>query len=213
MSLPAPKTVKFSDFKMADDIQKLQLLIGMASNDKLDWDTLQKEMGYDPEVIKQKIEEQKLFEAKMMEMQTIRAAESQAKAQKVQMRYQQEMQEEAVNQNARLAGQDGQGPSEQVDTTQQMPPDEGAEDAQEKTIQAWAKKLVGQDPQAQAQMLVRINQSNPEFAAKLKIAIAQLSRPEMPVQQPQPQGQKPEPKGADMRPLPNQRPPRRQGGI
>jgi hypothetical protein len=214
MGIPTPKTIKFSDFKMADDVQKLQLLMGMASNEKLDWDSLQKELGYDPEVIRKKIEEQKLFEAKMLEMQTIRAAEAQAKAQKVQLRYQQQMQEEAVNQNAQMAEQAGQ--TDQVDTTTQMPPGAGgpadaAGEAQDKTIQAWAKKLSQQDPQAQAQALARLHQSNPDFAAKLKMAIAQFSIPQMP--EGQPGQQKQSPKGADMRPLPTQRPPRRQGGI
>lgn len=206
MGIPSPKTIKFSDFKMADDTQKLQLLMGMASNDKLDWDSLQKELGFDPEVIKKKIEEQKLFEAKMLELQTVRAAEAQCKAQKVQMRYSQQAQEEAVNQNAQMAeqasGQEGQAPGA---------PEGDASQAQDATIMAWAKKLSQQDPQTQAQALTRLHQSNPDFAAKLKIAIAQLSQPGVP--ETQGQGQQQAPQGADMRPLPTQKPPRRQGGI
>jgi len=207
LSIPTPKTIKFSDFKMADDMQKLQLLMGMASNDKLDWDSLQKELGYDPEVIRKKIEEQKLFEAKMLEIQTVRAAEAQAKAQKVQMRYMQQMQEDAVAQNAQMADQmgDGQVPVPGAD------PEGEAADAQDKTIQTWAKKLVGQDPNTQAQALARLHQQSPEFAAKLKLAISQLSQPQMPEVSQGPA--QPTPQGADMRPLPTQRPPRRKGGV
>lgn len=214
LGIPVCKTIKFSDFKMADDIQKLQLLIGMASNDKLDWESLQKELGYDPQVIRQKIEEQKLFEAKMLELQTVRAAEAQAKAQKVQLRYQQEMQEEAVNQNAAMAGQvdDGAAGQQGEQPVPGTEPQDDAAGAQEKTIQMWAKKLVGQDPMAQAQALSRLHQQSPDFAAKLKIAIAQLSQPQMPEVSNNQQKQSPQ-VGADMRPLPSQRPPRRKGGV
>ena len=211
LGMPTPKTVKFSDFKMADDVQKLQLLMGMASNDKLDWDSLQKELGYDPEVIRKKIEEQKLFEAKMLEIQTIRAAEAQAKAAKVQMRYQQQMQEEAVNQNAQLSEQMGdQGGAGGQVPVPGMDPEGDAAGAQDQTIMAWAKKLSTQDPNAQAQALARLHQQSPEFAGKLRMAVAQLSQPEMPAVGPGPQSG---PQGADMRPMPTQKPPRRKGGI
>ena len=224
LGIPTPKTVKFSDFKMADDMQKLQLLMGMATNDKLDWDSLQKELGYDPDVIRKKIEEQKLFEAKMLEMQTVRAAEAQGKAMKVQVRYQQQMQEDAVAQNAQMAeAADTGGDQDQQGAPQPAPGTDagGGEggDGQDETIQMWAKKLSQQPPLEQAQALLRLHQQNPEFAAKLKIAIAQLTEPQLPeIQQPGQQQQAGAaggagPKGADMRPLPTQRPPRRKGGV
>jgi hypothetical protein len=216
LGIPTPKTIKFSDFKMADDIQKLQMLQNMAQLDKLDWDSLQKEMGYDPEVIRKKIEEQKMFEAKMMELEIIRAAEAQAKAQKIQLRYQQQIQEEAVAHNDQMSQQMGgaAGGGDGGGGQQPFPgadPEGDAANAQDQTIQVWAKKLVGQDPATQAQALARLHQKDPQFAAKLKIAIAQISQPELPEVQP---GQKKKtPQGADMRPLPTQRPPRRQGGV
>lgn len=206
LGISACKTIKFSDFKMADDIQKLQLLIGMASNDKLDWEGIQKELGYDPDTIRQKIEDQKLFEAKMLEIQMVRQAEAQAKAQQVQMRYQHQMQMDALNQNSQLAsqlpgaegeeGQGGEGGREE-------------DDGQNQTIQAWAKKLAGKDAQTQASALNRLHQKDPNFAAKLKTALGQLQ------QQGQQQGGQAQttPQGADMRPAPEQRAPRRKGGI
>ena len=219
LGIPTPKTVKFSDFKMADDVQKQQLLMNMASGDKLDWDSLQKELGYDPETIRKKIEEQKLFEAKMLEIQTVRAAEAQAKAQKVQLRYQQEMQEEAVNQNAMLGQQQQQDPNAQAQPGAEQPvpgadPEGDAAAAQDQTIQMWAKKLMTQDPAAQAQALSRLHAQNPEFASRLKVALAQLSQPQVAQPQQQQQQQAAQaPQAADMRPLPQQRAPRRQGAV
>ena len=203
LDIPVCSTIKFSDFKMADDMQKLQLLIGMASNDKLDWDGIQKELGYDPHQIRKKIEEQKLFEAKMLEIQMVRQAEAQAKAQQVQMRYSQQMQQDAINQNAQLAGSAGAAPGGEEE------PQAGGADGQDETIQAWAKKLVGQDPATQAQTFARLHQKDPDFAARLKQVVTQLSQPEMPA--PQPQAATPQ--GADMRPLPTKGPPRRKGAV
>jgi hypothetical protein len=202
------KTIKFSDFKMADDIQKLQLLIGMASNDKIDWDGIQKELGYDPETIKQKIEEQKLFEAKMLEIQMIRQAESTAKAQQVQMRYQHQMQMDALSQNAQLAGQ--LPGAEEGGQEAGAEGGEGGEDPQGQTIQAWAKKLSGQDAQTQASALNRLHQKDPQFAAKLKTAIGSLQAGQ---QQGGGQQGQAAPQGADMRPMPEQRAPRRKGAV
>lgn len=195
LGLPAPKSIKFSDFKMADDIQKLQLLIGMASNQKADWEGIQKELGMDPDVVRRKIEEQTLFEAKMQEIQAVRMAEAQAKAQQVQMRYQTQMQMDAMNQNMQAAAAMGEGAGS------------GA-DPQDETIQAWAKRLAGQDGGEQANTLNRIHQKDPDFAARLKAALSQQNVSAMSAPQAQPKQPK-----IDMRPAPEQRPPRRQGGI
>jgi hypothetical protein len=199
LGIPAPKTVKFSDFKMADDIQKMQILQNMAQADKLDWESLQKEMGYDPLIIRKKIEEQKLFEAKMQELATIKQAEAQNKAQQVQMRFQAQLQQDAIKQNMQTAGQqasDGGQPS-----------DGGMQD---ETIAAWAKRLSGQSPEAQADSLNRLHQKDPAFAGKLRMALSQSPSQATPVTQDkveQPQ------QATDMRPAPTQKPPRRQGGI
>lgn len=201
LGMPAPKTIKFSDFKMADDMQKLQMLQNMAQAEKLDWDTLLKEMGYDPNIVRKKIEEQKLFEAKMSEISAVRQAESQSKAQQVQMRYQAKMQEEAVNSAAAKS-------QAQMQQMQMQPNDDAG--MQDETISVWARRLQGQDPQSQAQALDRLQQKDPQFAARLNAALAQQNAPAPEAQAP---AAAPQQQQADMRPMPEQKPPRRSGGI
>jgi hypothetical protein len=199
LGIPACKTIRFSDFKMADDIQKLQLMIGMASNYKLDWDDILKELGRDPVTVRKKIEEEKRFESKLLEADTIRLAEAQAKAQQVQARYQTKMHEQAVADNVDQYGEGGE--------------DEGAPgevDPQEETIQAWAKKLMKQPAKAQAEAIGRLHDKDPQFAAKLKVALAQMQHEEG--QKAGEKQQKASKQPVNMKPMPEQRPPRRQGG-
>jgi hypothetical protein len=191
LDIMPPKSIKFSDFKMADDMQKLQLLFNAADKDKLDWETIFKELGYDYEVVKRKIEEQKLFEAKLTEVQLVRQAEAQAKAQQVALRYQQKVQG-----------------SEQPQTEQEA----AQESIQETTIQAWAKRLAAQSVEQQQQALARLEQQDPQFAAKIKAALAGLSQTQPATSTKTTQ----KPKAGeqiDMRQAPEQKPPRRQGGI
>jgi hypothetical protein len=63
LGLVAPKSIKFSDFKMADDMQKLQMMVSMASNGKLPWDDIWKELGRDPVVMRKKLEEESQSQA------------------------------------------------------------------------------------------------------------------------------------------------------
>ena len=210
LGIPAPKTIKFSDFKMADDMQKLQILQNMAAAEKLDWESILKELGYDPATVRAKIEEQKIFESKLQEVASIRQAEAQGKAQKVQMRYQMEMQAHAAEQQGAPMGQNPAMDSN-AQAEQQQQQDQPMQD---ETIAAWAKKLSAQDEQTQASALNRLHQKDPDFASRLHSALAQMKAPTLESQQPeQAPGAPKAPKGADMRPMPTQRPPRREGGI
>lgn len=83
----APKSARFSDFKMADDMQKIQLMMGMASNYKLPWEDLQREFGRDPETVRKKIEEEAAFEGKLNQMRMARESEAQARGAEIQNRY------------------------------------------------------------------------------------------------------------------------------
>ena len=223
LGVHAPKTIKFSDFKMADDMQKLQILQNMAQAEKLDWESIIKELGYDPEIVRRKIEDQKLFESRIQELAAVRQAEAQGKAQQVQMRYQQKMQQEASQQFAppgQLQGQaqnsspQGQPQQGQPQQGQDQPPQQGG-DMQDETINAWARKLSAQDPATQSDTLTRIAQKDPQFAAKLQAVLAQMASPDQTAASPEEQpGQAQTPtQAADMRPMPQQRPPRRDGGI
>lgn len=211
LGVPAPKTIRFSDFKMADDIQKLQVMVGMASNKKYPWEEIWTELGRDPALMNRKLEAEAISEAKLMEIETLRMAESQAKAQQLQARYQM--------QSAAEASQPTDG-----EEVHEFGP--GATSAQQKTIAVWAKKLQGQSPEQKAQALNRLEEMDPDFAHALKDALLGLEQQAaggaQPGAAPAPGGAKPaaagkkpagKMPGADMRPLPQQRPPRRQGGV
>ena len=185
--IPAPKTIKFSDFKMADDMQKLQLLVTMAQQEKLDWETILKELGFDPEVVRKKIEEQKLFDSRMQELTMVRQAEAQGKSMQVQGRYSAQAQQDAVNQAAaaqqkQQAEAQGQGQpqpgqeQQQPEQPQEAQPQAQPDASQDETVMAWAKRLVAQDPKTQANTLNRLHKVDPAFAAKLQEALAQLSK-------------------------------------
>lgn len=202
LGIPAPKSCKMSDFKMADDVQMLQVKVGMASNNKLDWDTILKDLGYDPEAVRTKIKKEKEFDSELMEIDLMHQAEAQAKSQRIQMRQQAAMQQEAQGIQMRAA-QDAMGASEgQLQT------------GQEETVAAMANRLATQDPSMQVGALTRLNSLDPKFAAAVRAALAQATAPQVEQVQrpPQPQQSQQQP-GADMRPMPTQKPPRRQGGI
>lgn len=210
LGITAPKTVKFSDFKMADDIQKLQLLQNMAQAEKLDWESILKEMGYDPLIVRRKIEDQKQFEMKIAEMTALRQAETQGKAQQVQMRFQAQQQQAQMSGQAQMAGQ-----AQPQDPSQQQPQQQGPD------LQAWVERLSQMSPEEQSKTLQRISQSDPEFAQQLSQAMAggtpqapaapEAGQPNV-VPMAAPAAPQPGPQ-VDMRPLPEQRAPRRQGGV
>lgn len=207
LGVAAPQGIKFSDFKMADDIQKLQVMVGMASNNKLPWEDIWQEMGHDPVVVHRKLESEATFQAKIQDIEIMRAAESQAKAQQLQQRYATTAAADAMPQPAEGAPVYETGPA--------------ATPQQAKTIAVVAKKLMEQDPKARADALNRYEGMDPAFASGLKDALLQMEQQSMQGQGPAPTApgtpvQKNKPQkmpGADMRPLPQQKPPRRQGGI
>ena len=205
LGIPAPKSTRMSDFKMADDAQKLQMMIGMASNKKLDWDNILKEMGQDPEVVHRKIEAETQFETKLQRIEALAQASIQNEVQHIQMRQQREMQDAAIKEQMQAGG----------DATS----DPGVNDNREETISAWAKKLNGQGPAEQASALKRLGTMDAQFAGQIRAAMASQSAPQASdvdvhsAQSKQPkQPQQPKPI-VNMAPLPTQKPPRRAGGV
>ena len=168
-------------------------------------------MGKDPTLTHNKLEEEANFDAKILEIQQMRAAESAAKAQAITTRYQMQAAAEAA------------APQE-VDGAPVSEIGPGSTPNQQKMIAAYAKKLMGQSPEAKAAALDRFEQIDPEFAHALKDALIALEQgqagaadggaPGAAPAAPAPAAaKKPAIGGADMRPLPQQRPPRRQGGV
>lgn len=212
VNIPTCSSVRFSDFKMADDMQKLQMMINMAQSKKLSWENVLKEMGKDPKIENEKIELENQFEARLNEHQMIAQAEAQSKAQKVQQRYTYEQQLESSG----------------------GPPTPEAQQ-QEEMVQAMAQRLMQQPPEIQQQAIQRLQQQNPEFAQRVQDALTQSAalveqQQQQQMQQQQqeqaaqpqapkkPKAQKPaQPKGVNvninMKPMPEQRAPRRKGAM
>ncbi len=106
MTMPDCKSVRFADFRMADDIQKNQQLIGLNAQGKVSDQTLLTELGYDyDQEVKKRIEEIYVSNY-LMDLQSKGGAKSQGEAQLISFNYQQKIQELAQkaqeDANARL---------------------------------------------------------------------------------------------------------------
>jgi hypothetical protein len=214
LGLSAPKSIRFTDFKMADDVQKLNLMISMASNNKMPWEEVQKEMGRDPVVLRKKLEEEAQFASKLETAQLVRQAEAQSKAQAVQQRYQMRQAAEAAS--TTVPGE-GQGAPQQVGPA--------AIDEQTLQIEMYARKISAMQPEEQQAALGRLTEMSPDLGQAVAQAISALgSAKQAPAAQEEGGGGKaPQAKGGgkpkaggkvvNMRPMPQQKPPRRQGGI
>lgn len=234
LGVKAPTTINFTDFKMADDIQKLQLMIGLASNNKYPFEDVWKDLGKDPAMIRKKLEEESHFAGKMQENQAAAEAQAQAKGQMVMQRYQMRAQAEMSPRPQNGGPVAEGGPAATPDLA--------------KTIEVWARKLMQQPVEERYATLERLHNQDPEFARLLAEALNALETGELNAQGIQPENAAPQPgpqklqtpqqkaekkeqkaaakpavgKGGkmpgmnvsiNMKPMPEQRPPRRQGGI
>ena len=250
LGMASPKSIRFTDFKIADDTQRLQIMLNMASQGKLPWEEIQREFGRDPEVVKKKLSEEAEFDSKIMREKMIRDAEAQAQAQLVQARFQAKQQTETGGESTVEA--------------------KGVDSVTADTIRVLATRMMQANPEEREAYLERVKQMDSKFAALLEKALANIEAGHDPVpttasvqqqqaaqqqqaeqqqqqsqmeqqqqqhniqmdqmaQKHQAQLQMKEQKhkqqvviqkhkealkgGADMRPMPQQRPPRRQGGV
>jgi hypothetical protein len=236
--MQTPKSMRFSDFKMADDVQKQQLLFQAASLDKVSWHDFLVEMGKDPKLEEEKIRQEKEFQLKLQERTLIANTEAAGKAQLIQTRYNRMVQEELAAAGATPM------PTKDPLTAQAI----------KKTVEHWAQKLLQQPPEVQTATIQRLAEKDPEFAQKLQLAIdnggllpeekpqpvnpgdngfapaagmddagaaaggmpnmaGPAFDPTVPGSQPQqPQQQAPKP-AVNMKPMPQQKPPRRAGAV
>jgi len=226
LGVSTPKATRFTDFKMADDMQRLQIMVNMASQNKLPWEDVQREYGRDPAVVRKKIEEEQAFESKLQREQLIRSAEAQAEAARIQ-----------------------QASANRV--TEDAAPD-AVDEVTADSIRALAERMVKAKPEDQEAYLARVKILDAQFGKLLEKALVNLRNglsavptPEetlaltnqneaaqnynqqavvgggihpntkqlAQMQMQQTHGAK-KPKGSiNMKPMPERRPPRRQGGI
>lgn len=239
LEAPDVNSLRFADFRMADDIQKNQQLIGLNAAGKVSDQTMLTELGYDYETEKRKQIEEAYLQNYINEIMTKGQAKSQGEAQIISFGFQQKLEQ--------LAAQAQHEAQMKIDNTF----------AHDNTgqIQAMTQKLLSlPPPQAEAaiaelkmevpEVAVAIEQSyravvdaqraqamaeqqaQAQIAAQQQEAVLQTQNQVMQAEamapfqqqaqaQKKPAGSQPKKKegGTDMRPQPNQKPPRRQGGV
>jgi hypothetical protein len=232
LGIGAPKTIRFSDFKMADDMQKLSMMMQMAGQGKLPWSEVLQELGRDPSTVSKKLEEEAQLDARLNEIRQMKAAESQVKGQilqqKMMTREQQNQQMDVKNletdqktkaQIEEWASQIAELPPElqevslrrlqMIDNTlkklveNEISTRQAAAQQQQMQAQQIQQEQAEQQARQQAQQQQELDQQHAStFAQQLAKNQANAQIP------PQPAGQK------KIEPLPEQRPPRRaSGGI
>lgn len=93
LSLPDVKSLRFADFRMADDVQRNQQIVGLNAQKKLSDQTMLTELGFDYEDETQKIIEETYLQNYLMDLQSKGSAKSQGESQIISWNYQQKVQE------------------------------------------------------------------------------------------------------------------------
>jgi len=220
--------VRLQDFKMAEDIQKKQIAINLKASGDMSTKTLINELGYDYEHEiaemekeiddREKIDRKKqlliadiqgeaaLITAKYQAQAQMQAAEAEQAATPPEVheenmnaqQKQEQMQAEQAKANGGQNGKPGKGKPAQK--PQQDPKAQAATQAQGQETnqqaiqgaQAYAQQLMRLAPDQREAALARIAQSTPQVAALVKRLMTRMSKDTV-----------------DMRPLPEQKPPRR----
>jgi len=95
LSLPDLKSIRMADFRMADDVQRNQQLIGLNAQGKVSNQTLLTELGYDHEEETKKMIEEAFLQNYMQDLMSKGSAKSQGEASIIGYNYQQKLQEMA----------------------------------------------------------------------------------------------------------------------
>lgn len=236
LNCPDVEGIKFSDFRMADDIQKNQQLIGLNAQGKVSDQTMLTELGYNfEEEVKKRLEEIHIQNF-MNDLLARGQARSQGESQIIGFNFQQKLQE--LSEKAQNVAQEKVQAAFKHDATGQ--------------IAAMVDKLMKMQPEKAEATLAQLKAQVPEVASAIESGYKSLrASQEMQIQQQQQQQQGmlqeqqqqqqtaeqqqqqqisqaqvgaygealkanmlPDKQGGtDMRPAPNQKPPRRKGGI
>jgi len=225
MSYPNLSGIRFTDFRMADDVQRNQQLIGLNAQGKVSDQTMLSELGYDWEQESQKLILETQVKNYLMDLQTKGSARSQGEAQIIQANYQKKMQEllgsaGGMPQDPSMMGQDPNQMGADQSTAGESPeaaglapgqsPSAVAEQQQDPfaaKIESWANKLLQADPALSTSTLTELKAKMPA------IGMAIDQRMQMLRAQPQGntagQGQNSMNIGVNMSPLPVKSAPRR----
>ena len=231
LELPNPEDIYFSDFRMADDVQKNQQLIGLNAQGKVSNQTMLTELGYDYEQELKRIVEEAHIQNFVGEILTKGQAKSQGEAQLISMNFQQRIndltsqaqiqaekkidnafQHDQTGQIEQVVGKLMQMPRKDAELTvaqikQQMPEIGSA-------IEVSYRQFIEANEEKDMQMLIA--QQNAELAMpeeQQTVGQPQETQPVSPQEQAQATAAEQATQEPAMNPLPEQKPPRRQGGV
>jgi len=267
-AFPNIQNIKFADFRMADDVQKNQQLIGLNAQYKVSDQTMLTELGYDYDQEVKKMVEEAYLQNYLNDLRSKGAAKSQGEAGIIQFNYQQKVQElaEKAQRDAMekanklmLAQKDRAVEPHQIETSPEtgvsgagsgleasgaeggdlgMPPamPEGgpemafsqapgiqapaaqgptSQNATQVSVQSrvnrWASNLAQLPTQDAHQTLTELNQQMPDIGRAVEQRYNEIMQQQSaaPVKDPNMSASAPPSGGA----LPEQKPPRRQGGV
>jgi len=169
-----PANVTLSDFKMADDVQRKQLMMNLAQNEVVSNETLLDGMGLDSDKEFEKLEKEIDKQAEIAKKKAL---------QEVVIKGEQQLKE--IDYRKKIA---------------QAQREKQPEGDMESMMRSWLEELKGMGPEEQQQALEQLSGEMPGVAQYLSEAMAQEGGQ---------QEQEEEP-STDMRPAPDQKPPRRE---
>lgn len=200
LTLPDLKGVRMADFRMADDVQRNQQLIGLNAQGKVSDQTLLTELGYDYEEETQKRIEEIFLQNYIQDMMSKGAAKSQGEASIINYNYQQKIQELAekaqeeaqkkLKQKEALLGpisdnvgsptpddggdMMGQGPDNIPVPSQGLPQGGGVEaevnEGIDLRVERWSTDLTKMDPTEARNMIAVIKQKTPDLGVMVEKA-------------------------------------------
>lgn len=233
MKYPDITGLRFTDFKMADDLQRIQQIVGLNAQRKISNETMLTEFGLDFEKEMQKIKKEALLENEIQEIVAKGQAKISGETQLISFNYQLQLQkkqnktlpppseggvdpyasessgimpndQEMPGANESGAGNSSAPNMEVPNQTSNVNPAAGSSDTPEQTMKvhksiiSWATKI-SKLPASQAeQMILQMKQQHPEMGSKVHEIYNQIIAKQ---------------NSADMRALPEQRAPTRQGSY
>lgn len=214
-------TVKLAELKMQDDVQQKQLVIQLNANGKCSNDYMWKSMGMDPEKMREAIEKEALEAVKMQNKVKMEEMKAQLESMQLQMQLQEaqlqmQMQLQMAQQKMQAQLQQQMQPVQDQqgnEQPQQAQPqnDEQAQPANEDVNQS-AEQNDGEDMEREIQnlalRLVKLSEEDKNaYIAKIPLEVKDRVIQKMEELKNSQQQQE----SVDMRPMPEQKPPRRQG--
>lgn len=158
LSLPNPEKMYFADFRMADDVQKNQQLIGLNAQGKVSNQTMLTELGYDYEQEIKRLVEEAHIQNFINEILTKGQAKGQGEAQLIGFNFQNRINELASQ--AQTAAQKKMDSAFGHDYTGQ--------------VQTLVQKLLSMPPQQAEVALADLKQQVPEVASAIEVAYRQV---------------------------------------